>query len=81
MDQQQLLLVALIAAAAIGLLAIVARVARERDELDAAGRDSPIAMSSEGVRLCPHCAAENVWTDSGCIGCGRPLPDAQRRAW
>jgi hypothetical protein len=80
-DQQQLLLVALIAAAAVGLLAVVVHVARERGEREEAERDSPIAMSSEGVKLCPHCAADNLWTDTRCIGCGRPLPDAQRRAW
>jgi hypothetical protein len=80
-DQQQLLLAALFAAAIVGLLAVVVHVAGERGERENAERDSPIAMSSEGVKLCPHCAVENLWTDTRCIGCGRPLPDAQRRAW
>jgi hypothetical protein len=80
-DEQQLLLVALLGAAAVGLLAVVVHLWRARSEQEEADRDSPIAMSSEGVKLCRHCAAENLWTDTRCIGCGRPLPDAQRRAW
>jgi hypothetical protein len=81
MDQQQLLLVALIAAAAVGLLAVVVRVWGQRRERTPEGRESPIAMSSEGIKLCPRCATENLWTDTSCVGCGRKLPDAPPRAW
>ena len=78
---QQLLLAAVLGAAVIGLLAIllvVRRLGRERDE---AGRESPIAMSSEGVKLCPSCATENLWTETFCVACHRRLPDAQNRSW
>lgn len=81
MDQQQLLLLALLGAVGIAVLALLIRVGRQRGERDDAERESPIAMSSEGVKLCPHCATENLWMDTRCVGCGRPLPDAQRRAW
>jgi hypothetical protein len=81
MDQPQLLLLALLAAAGIALIALLVRVWGQRRD-DAPGpSESPIAMSSEGMKLCPRCAAENLWSDSTCVGCGRKLPDAPPRAW
>jgi hypothetical protein len=81
MPEQQLLLFALLAAAGIGLLAVLVRLWGQRRERTVEGRDSPIAMSSEGQKLCPRCATENLWTDTTCVGCGRKLPDAPPRAW
>jgi uncharacterized paraquat-inducible protein A len=76
-----LLLLALLGACVVGILALLVRIARERGERDDATRESPIAMSSEGVKLCPGCATENLWTDTRCVRCGRKLPDAQRQVW
>jgi len=78
---QQLLLAALLVACGVGILATILVLGRQRREREDATRDSPIAMSSEGVKLCPHCAAENLWTDTRCVSCGRPLPDAPPRTW
>lgn len=78
---QELLLLALGAAALVGVVAQLLRLARQRDERDDAARESPIAMSSEGVKLCPHCATENLWTETRCVGCGRRLPDAPPASW
>ena len=78
---QQLLLAALVVACGVGILATILVLARQRREREETTRDSPIAMSSEGVKLCPHCAAENLWTDTRCVSCGRPLPDAPPRTW
>jgi hypothetical protein len=78
---QQLLLVALLCSCAIAFLALLVRIRREQGEQATATRESPIAMSSEGVKLCPSCATENLWTDTRCLRCGKPLPDAQLRAW
>jgi uncharacterized paraquat-inducible protein A len=78
---QQLLLVALLGACAVAFLSLLVRIRREQDERDDATRESPIAMSSEGVKLCPSCATENMWTDTRCLRCGRHLPDAQTPAW
>lgn len=75
------LLLALLGAAGIAILALLIRVARERGERDDEARESPIAMSSEGVKLCPHCAMENLWTETRCVRCGKHLPDAPPRAW
>jgi hypothetical protein len=80
MDQQLLLLV-LAGACAVAILALVVRIGRERGERADATRESPIAMSSEGVKLCPSCAMENLWMDTRCARCGKHLPDAQTRSW
>lgn len=78
---QQLLLLALLGTCAVAMLALLLRLGRERRERTDATRESPIAMSSEGVKLCPSCAAENMWTDTSCVGCGRRLPQDRPRAW
>jgi len=78
---QQLLLLALLGACAVALLALLVRLGRERRERTEATRESPIAMSSEGQKLCPSCATANAWTDSRCVGCGRLLPVDRPRAW
>ena len=79
--EQQLLLLTLHGAGAVAIVALLLRLRRERRERTDAARESPIAMSSEGVKLCPSCAAENMWTDTRCVGCGRPLPADRPRAW
>jgi len=81
MDQQQLLLLALLAACAVAIAALLLRMGRERRERTDATRESPIAMSSEGQKLCPSCATANTWTDTRCVGCGRDLPADRPRAW
>ncbi len=75
------LLLALLAASIVALVALLVRIGRERGERADATRESPIAMSSEGVKLCPSCATENLWTDTRCVACGKHLPDAQAQGW
>lgn len=74
------LLLALLGASIVAILALLVRIGRERGDREDAERESPIAMSSEGVKLCPSCATENLWMDTSCVACGRRLPDAQPRA-
>jgi hypothetical protein len=81
MEQQPLLLLVLLGACAVAVLALLLRIRREKGEKDDATRESPIAMSSEGVKLCPSCASENRWMDTRCVHCGKRLPDAQTQAW
>ena len=71
MDQTtKLLLVAI----AVGVLAIVIIVRRQRHDRESETRESPYATSSEGQKRCPNCGAYNAWTDRNCVSCGRKLP-------
>lgn len=65
---------ALLAAAAVGLLAVLAIVRRERRMANEAERDVPVAPATEGMKLCPSCGEGNLWTDATCIYCGAKLP-------
>jgi uncharacterized membrane protein len=70
MDQTTLL--ALIAAALVGLAAsvVIARRQRKSNEIE---RESQYAVSTEGEKRCPKCGMGNLWTDATCISCGSPL--------
>ena len=78
---QQLLPLALLLAAGVGTLALLAILRRQRHGREEETRESPVAASREGVKLCPGCATENLWTDTRCVRCGKKLPDAQRSVW
>jgi len=65
---------ALLTAAAIGLLALLAILQRERAAREAGERDAPVAPATEGMKLCPSCGEGNLWTDATCIYCGAKLP-------
>ena len=78
---QQLLPLALMVATGVGILSSLAILRRRRHAGEDAGRESPFAASREGVKLCPSCATENLWSDSRCVRCGRKLPDAQLGTW
>jgi hypothetical protein len=73
MDQSTQLF-ALLAAAAVGLVAVILIMRRQRHDVEDAMRESPFAASSEGMKRCPHCGAANLVTDATCSNCGRRLP-------
>jgi hypothetical protein len=66
-------LVALITAAAIGILGTLGILRRQRIE-SRAGPESPFAASTEGEKRCPSCGMGNLWTDARCVACGQSLP-------
>jgi hypothetical protein len=72
MSQTQLLLL-LIAAAAIGIVAAFIMLRRQRRDREAATRESPFAVSTEGQKRCPNCGTANAWTDRTCVACRGPL--------
>jgi hypothetical protein len=69
-DTQQLL--ALILAGALGMVATLAILRRERRASEPP-RESPFAASTEGEKRCPKCGMGNLWTDNRCISCGGAL--------
>ena len=72
MDQAQQLL-ALTVAAALGILATIGILRKQRKALEPP-RESPFAASTEGETRCPKCGMGNLWTDDRCISCGAKLP-------
>jgi len=73
MNQTTLLLI-LVAAAFIGLVAMVLITRRQRHDREDETRENPYATSSEGQKRCPNCGAYNAWTDRNCVSCHRKLP-------
>ena len=67
------LLLAIVAAAAVGLVAILLILRRQRTEEADETRESPFAVSSEGMKRCPSCGVGNLVTDSTCSACGKHL--------
>jgi uncharacterized protein (DUF983 family) len=72
MDQMVLLLLALAAAVAVAALAIAAS-RRDTAERDAGPADAPLAVSTEGMKVCPRCGMGNLWTERTCSACGSAL--------
>ena len=63
------------AAAFVGILATVILLAARGRRADEAA-ESPFAASSEGMTACRSCGRANLSTDTDCIYCGEPLPEA-----
>jgi uncharacterized membrane protein len=72
MDQTTIL-VLLVGAAALGILATIAILNRDRVAAKA-GEESPYAASTEGMRRCPSCGVGNLVTADMCSSCGKRLP-------
>ena len=72
MDQLNAL--ALIGAAAIGMIALLVILRRQRKTEEAATRENPYATSTEGEKRCPACGMGNMWTDATCAACGASWP-------
>jgi hypothetical protein len=73
MDQTTQILVVL-GFAVLGILAVVRILGRDRRSADEAARDSPFAVSTEGMKRCPSCGTGNLVTDANCSNCGKRLP-------
>jgi ribosomal protein L32 len=73
MDQSTQLL-ALIIVAAIGMLATLIILRRDRRQHEDADRENPFALSTEGMKRCPSCGFASLVTDSTCSSCGKKLP-------
>jgi hypothetical protein len=71
MDLTYLVLLGLAVLVALGAVAIIRdRIRRESPETPA---ESPFAVSTEGMKICPNCGMGNLWTDRKCISCGSAL--------
>jgi hypothetical protein len=73
MDQATILIV-MIGVAAVGILATIAILDRDRVAEDEAAREPPYATATEGMKRCPSCGVANLVTDDTCSSCGKRLP-------
>jgi hypothetical protein len=64
----------LIVAAAIGIVATLLILRRQRSEEADETRENPYAVSTEGMKRCPSCGFGSLVTDSTCSSCGKHLP-------
>ncbi|MEX2183093.1 MAG: hypothetical protein WEC14_01490 [Chloroflexota bacterium] len=71
-DTTQLL--ALLAAAVVGIIAVMAILRRRDQDADAASRQGTYAVSTEGMKRCPSCGFGNLVSDATCASCGGRLP-------
>jgi hypothetical protein len=67
-------LLLLIAAAALGIVATLAILRRDRVNRERAAKENPYATSTEGMKRCPSCGFGNLVTDDTCASCGKRLP-------
>ena len=67
-------LVALVAAATVGLVATILIMRRQRHAAEEATRENPFAVATEGMQLCPACRFANMVGDATCSACGKDLP-------
>jgi len=72
MDQVTAL--ALIGAAAIGMVATLVILRHDRQAAETSVHESPFAASTEGEKRCPECGMGNLWTETTCSACGAELP-------
>lgn len=71
MDQTFLLALAIALVIALGALGRIAT--RPTVPSGQPAGDSPIATSTEGMKVCPKCTMGNLWTERTCINCGTKL--------
>jgi hypothetical protein len=72
MDPTLLLLIAVASGVAVVAVLVIRR--RERAaEGPSTPPETPLAVSTEGMKICPRCGMGNLWTDRTCISCKAPL--------
>jgi hypothetical protein len=71
MDQTFLLF--LVVSLVVVLVALARIATRPRLPADGSVPDSPIGVSTEGMKTCPRCGMGNLWTERRCSACGADL--------
>jgi hypothetical protein len=71
MDQTYLL--ALLVAVVVVMVALARITTRPKPSASEAAGESPIGVSTEGMKLCPKCGMGSLWTERRCSSCGSAL--------
>jgi hypothetical protein len=70
---EQLYLAALVLAIVVLMVALARILVRPRSPVSEGAAESPIAVSTEGMKVCPKCGMGNLWTEARCISCAAAL--------
>jgi hypothetical protein len=70
---QTFVVVVLVAAVTVVLAAVARIITRPPTPAGQASADSPIGVSTEGMKVCPKCGMGNLWTERRCSACGNAL--------
>jgi hypothetical protein len=73
MDQTILFVLALALAVTVIMGALTSIISRPRAHAHQGAGESPIAVSTEGMKICPKCGMGNLWTERRCSACGNGL--------
>lgn len=73
MDQTFLYVLALALAVTIIMGALARIITRPRTAAHQGAGESSIAVSTEGMKICPKCGMGNLWTERRCSACGNGL--------
>jgi hypothetical protein len=69
----QLFLLALVVSLVVVMVALARIATRPRTVPGESAPDSPIGVSTEGMKACPRCGMGNLWTERRCSACGAEL--------
>ena len=73
MDQAYLVVLALVLAVAVVMGALARIITRPSTPARAGADESPLGVSTEGMKVCPRCGMGNLWTERRCSACRNPL--------
>jgi len=73
MDQTFLSVLVLALAVTVIMGAPARIITRPRTAAHEGVGESPIAVSTEGMKICPKCGMGNLWTERRCSACGNGL--------
>jgi hypothetical protein len=73
MDPTVMTVLALVLAATVIMGALVRIITRPRTTAHQGAGESPFAISTEGMKVCPRCGMGNLWTERRCSSCGNGL--------
>ena len=73
MDQTFLFVLALVASVTVVMGALARIITRPQRAAHQGAGESPLAASTEGMKVCPKCGMGNLWTERRCSACGNGL--------
>ncbi|HYO44706.1 MAG TPA: hypothetical protein VES19_16015 [Candidatus Limnocylindrales bacterium] len=73
MDQTLLFVLALVLSVTVIMGSLARIITRPRTAANEGAGESPIAVSTEGMKICPKCGMGNLWTERRCSACGNGL--------